>query len=218
MWQYVRLRGDAAHHLLGARSGAHGCGMMKQPHTRGVRMPLIGGGGGKPPVVTYCDREYQLHARDTRVAAVVQTTGAMWAWGCVDHLVHHACTPLVDMPRMDITRVRGHHSCKWSRLITCVHHSSGMPYEYMYGTWTPEYVYVDSTCVRGHGTPCVFTTRRVCHTSTCTARGHPSTCTPLAHGVHVVHGDVQVRVCVNDTVHHACVGRHVGGRLRRRWL
>ena len=146
--------------------------------------------------------------------------------GYATHVHHSSGMPYVYMyvtwtpgyGYVDITRVRGHHSCKWSRLITCVHHSSGMPYEYMYGTWTPEYVYVDSTCVRGHGTPCVYTTCWVCHTSTCTARGHPSTCTPLAHGVHVVHGDVQVQVCVNDTVYHACAGRHVSGRLRSNWL
>jgi hypothetical protein len=198
MWQYVRLRGDAAHHLLGARSGAHGCGMMKQPHTRGVRMPLIGGGGGKPPVVTYCDREYQLHAWDTRVAAVVQTTGAMWAWGCVDVLVHHTCTPLVDMPRMYITR-RVCHTC------TCTARGHlGM------GTWT-SLVYVVITRVSGHGSSRVFTTRRVCHTSTCTARGHPSMCTWTALAYVV-------------TAHHACsplVGyairvhvRHVDTRVR----
>jgi hypothetical protein len=30
--------------------------MMKQPHTRGARMPLIGGGGGKPPVAAWARR------------------------------------------------------------------------------------------------------------------------------------------------------------------
>jgi hypothetical protein len=41
------------------------------------------------------------------------------------------------------------------------------------------------TRVHGHGTPCVYTTRQVCHTYTCTTREHPSTCTwsPLVYMV-----------------------------------
>jgi hypothetical protein len=76
--------------------------------------------------------------------------------------------------------------------------------------WT-SLVYVVITRVSGHGTSRVFTTRRVCHTSTCTARGHPSMCTWTALAYVV-------------TAHHACsplVGyairvhvRHVDTRVR----
>jgi hypothetical protein len=79
---------------------------------------------------------------------------SMCTWTALAYVVtaHHVCSPLVGYAiRVHVrhvdTRVcvRGQHLRTWSRHTMRVHHSSGMPYEYMYGTWTPEYVYTIGT-------------------------------------------------------------------------
>jgi hypothetical protein len=127
------------------------------------------------------------------------TAAAVQAWGCVDATAPHACTPLAGTPLEYIyaTRVRDVRGAAaavqaWSCVDYTAHHACTP----LAGT-SLMYVYA----IRVH----------MCHPSTCTPRGHPTTCTttPLVYVVathvrchHVAH--VKLRYDTQHTTRGAC--------------